>query len=263
MTSRSLQEWLTSVEARHPNEIDLGLERISEVWSRIQTKIPEQLRKPKIITVAGTNGKGSCVAAMQAILLEHDYAVGSFTSPHFVRYNERININGEVASDRLIVDAFELIEDMRESISLTYFEINALASLLIFRQSQLDCVLLEVGLGGRLDAVNIVDADVAVLSSIDLDHQEWLGDSRLKIGIEKIGISRPGKPFIISEENLPDGLLEAIKNTQADYLRLGKNFKYEMNSSDEKDINAWSSRKNIYVGQHKNVTSKSLFELSN
>ena len=233
MTSRSLQEWLTSVEARHPNEIDLGLERISEVWSRIQTKIPEQLRKPKIITVAGTNGKGSCVAAMQAILLEHNYAVGSFTSPHFVRYNERININGEVASDRLIVDAFELIEDMRESISLTYFEINALASLLIFRQSQLDCVLLEVGLGGRLDAVNIVDADVAVLSSIDLDHQEWLGDSRLKIGIEKIGISRPGKPFIISEENLPDGLLEAIKNTQADYLRLGKNFKYEMNSSDD------------------------------
>jgi dihydrofolate synthase/folylpolyglutamate synthase len=138
-----------------------------------------------------------------------------------------------VASDLLIVDAFELIEDMRESISLTYFEINALASLLIFRQSQLDCVLLEVGLGGRLDAVNIVDADVAVLSSIDLDHQEWLGDSRLKIGIEKIGISRPGKPFIISEENLPDGLLEAIKNTQADYLRLGKNFKYEMNSSDD------------------------------
>ena len=231
MTSRSLQEWLTSVEARHPNEIDLGLERISEVWSRIQTKIPEQPRKPKIITVAGTNGKGSCVAAMQAILLEHNYTVGSFTSPHFVRYNERININGEVASDRLIVDAFELIEDMRESISLTYFEINALAALLIFRQSKLDCVLLEVGLGGRLDAVNIVDADVAVLSSIDLDHQEWLGDSRLKIGIEKIGISRPGKPFIISEENLPDGLLEAIKNTQADYLRLGKNFKYEMNSS--------------------------------
>ena len=243
MTSRSLQEWLTSVEARHPNEIDLGLDRISEVWSRIKTKIPEQPRQPKFITVAGTNGKGSCVATMQAILLEHNYAVASFTSPHFVKYNERININGDLASDYAIVKAFELIEDVRETISLTYFEFNALAALIIFRQLPLDCVLLEVGLGGRLDATNIVDADVAVLSSIDLDHQEWLGDSRLKIGIEKIGIARPGKPFVIGEENLPDGLLEAIKNTQANYLLIGQDYKYQVNvSGDNFDVELISQR---------------------
>jgi dihydrofolate synthase/folylpolyglutamate synthase len=224
MISRSLLEWLAVLEVRNPNEIDLGLDRISEVWSRIKLRIPRQYDQPKVITVAGTNGKGSCVAAMQAILLTHNYSVAAFTSPHFTKYNERITINGEMASDRSIVDAFAIIEDIRGNISLTYFEFNALAALIIFRQLPLNCVLLEVGLGGRLDAINIIDADVSVVTSIDLDHQEWLGDTRLKIGKEKLGIARAGRPLIIGEDNLPEGLRSVINRTQAESLLLAEDF---------------------------------------
>lgn len=147
MPNRSLEEWLEEIETRHPSEIDLGLDRVSAVWERLKQDIPlSVVADPVSIIVAGTNGKGSCVAAMQALLLQHGYSVGAFTSPHFLHYSERIRIDGVAVSDDNIVLAFELIESVRAEISLTYFEFNALAALTIFRQANLDAVLLEVGL---------------------------------------------------------------------------------------------------------------------
>ena len=232
MTDRSLAEWLELLEQRHPCEIDLGVERVAEVWQRFKNSqsLSEEVGRSKVITVAGTNGKGSCVTTMQSILLAHEYSVGSFTSPHFLRYNERICINGTAVDDPLIIDAFEAIENLREQISLTYFEFNTLAALIIFSCSDLDVVLLEVGLGGRLDAANIINADVAILTSIDLDHQQWLGDTRAKIAKEKLGIARPNKPLIIGETNYPVGFEELVADTQADALWLGSDFKcFEQN----------------------------------
>ena len=154
---------------------------------------------------------------MQSILLAHGYSVGSFTSPHFLRYNERISINGTAVGDPLIIDAFETIENLREQISLTYFEFNTLAALIIFSCSDLDVVLLEVGLGGRLDAANIINPDVAILTSIDLDHQQWLGDTRSKIAKEKLGIARPNKPLIIGETKYPDGFDILVADTSSGF----------------------------------------------
>ena len=228
MTNRSLAEWLELLEQRHPCEIDLGVDRVAEVWQRYKNSqsLSGEVGRSKVITVAGTNGKGSCVATMQSILLAHGYSVGSFTSPHFLRYNERICINGTAVGDPLIIDAFETIENLREQISLTYFEFNTLAALIIFSCSDLDVVLLEVGLGGRLDAANIINADVAILTSIDLDHQQWLGDTRSKIAKEKLGIARPNIPLIIGETNYPAGFEKLVADTQADALWLGSDFEF-------------------------------------
>ena len=228
MTNRSLAEWLELLEQRHPCEIDLGLDRVAEVWRRYKNSqsLIAEVGRSKVITVAGTNGKGSCVATMQSILLAHGYSVGSFTSPHFLRYNERICINGKAVDDALIIDAFEIIDSLREQISLTYFEFNTLAALIIFSRSDLDVVLLEVGLGGRLDAANIINADIAILTSVDLDHQQWLGDTRAKIAEEKLGIARPNKPLIIGETKYPDGFDILVADTQAQALWLGRDFKF-------------------------------------
>ena len=146
MTNRSLAEWLELLEQRHPCEIDLGLDRVAEVWQRFKSSysLTAEVGKSKIITVAGTNGKGSCVATMQSILLAHGYSVGSFTSPHFLRYNERICINGKPVDDALIINAFEIIDSLREQISLTYFEFNTLAALIIFSRSDLDLSLIHI-----------------------------------------------------------------------------------------------------------------------
>lgn len=228
MPNRSLEEWLEEIETRHPSEIDLGLDRVSAVWERLKQDIPlSVVADPVSIIVAGTNGKGSCVAAMQALLLQHGYSVGAFTSPHFLHYSERIRIDGVAVSDDNIVLAFELIESVRAEISLTYFEFNALAALTIFRQANLDAVLLEVGLGGRLDAVNIIDADVAILSSVDLDHQDWLGNTRSEIAQEKLGVARAGKPLVVGETNLPDGFYKMVENIGAEPLYKGKDFRVD------------------------------------
>ena len=228
MTNRSLAEWLELLEQRHPCEIDLGLDRVAEVWRRYKNSqsLTAEVGRSKVITVAGTNGKGSCVATMQSILLAHGYSVGSFTSPHFLRYNERICINGKAVDDALIIDAFEIIDSLREQISLSYFEFNTLAALIIFSRSDLDVVLLEVGLGGRLDAANIINADIAILTSVDLDHQQWLGDTRAKIAKEKLGIARPNKPLIIGETKYPDGFDMLVADTQAQALWLGRDFQF-------------------------------------
>jgi dihydrofolate synthase/folylpolyglutamate synthase len=230
MTNRSLAEWLGLLESRHPSEIELGLERVDTVWKRFQSAQSSVGFVSQVITVAGTNGKGSCIASMQAVLLAHGYSVGSFTSPHFLVYNERICLNGQPVDDACIVAAFELIESLREDISLTYFEFNTLAALIIFTQKSPQIVLLEVGLGGRLDAANIIDSDIAVLTSVDLDHQQWLGNTRTKIAQEKLGIARVGKPLIIGESNYPDNFAQLVESTKADALWIGKDFDYQLQS---------------------------------
>ena len=230
MTDRCLADWLTLLETRHPCDIELGLDRVSRVWNRYTSNRSQNPshNSPKVITIAGTNGKGSCVASMQALLLEHGYAVGAFTSPHFLRYNERICISGVPVADRHIVSAFETIEAIREDIALTYFEFNTLAALIIFDNTALDIVLLEVGLGGRLDAANIIDPDVAVLTSIDLDHQQWLGETRSEIAAEKLGIARAGRPLIIGETDYPENFQQMVNDTKATALWCGKEFDYQL-----------------------------------
>lgn len=188
----TLAQWLAKIEAGHPSEIDLGLERVSAVATRLGL----DLSHSTIITVAGTNGKGSTSTLLDSILRTAGYTTGVYTSPHFIRYNERIQVNGDLASDQQICDAFAAIDQARADISLTYFEFGTLAALLIFQAAQPDYLILEVGLGGRLDAVNIVDADVAVLTSVALDHVDWLGSSLDSIGREKAGIFRAGRPAV-------------------------------------------------------------------
>lgn len=224
MDDRSLAEWLALLETRHPSEIEMGLGRVSDVWQSLQADRPECTSLA--ITVAGTNGKGSCLACMQAVLLEHGYSVGLFTSPHFLIYNERICLAGEPVSDALIIAAFEEIEAHRGDVSLTYFEFGTLAALVIFRDAAPDVMLLEVGLGGRLDAINIIDADVAVVTSIDLDHQSWLGDTREQIAVEKLGIARANRPLIIGEAHFPVGFEEMVASTGASGLFVSRDFSF-------------------------------------
>jgi len=216
-TGRSLEEWLSLLEARHPCEIELGLERIAKVGRALKFTHPAS----KTITVAGTNGKGSTVAIMEAILLRKGRRVGAYTSPHLLRYNERVRIDGKPVSDEALCDAFAQIEVARGVTSLSYFEFGTLAALLLFQQAKLDVALLEVGLGGRLDAVNIVDADVSVITSIALDHESWLGDSREQIALEKAGIARTNKPLICADSDIPATLLPQLKTLGARPCLLG------------------------------------------
>lgn len=231
MPDRCLAEWLTLLEARHPSEIDLGLDRVAAVWSELiarRKSCQNPIQLPTAITVAGTNGKGSCIASMQAIMLQHGYRVGATTSPHFIDYNERICIQGQPVCDAAIVSAFDEIEVARADISLTYFEFGTLAALLVFADADLDIMLLEVGLGGRLDAINIIDADVAVVSSIALDHQAWLGDTRELIAVEKLGIARAGRPLLIGEADSPQNFEQMIAATGAKALLINKDFSLDM-----------------------------------
>ncbi|SMF64191.1 dihydrofolate synthase / folylpolyglutamate synthase [Alteromonadaceae bacterium Bs31] len=214
----SLKEWLSWLEQLHPTEIELGLDRVSAVAKNLGLADLMQrsagAQAPKIITVAGTNGKGSCVAALEALLVSKGESVGAFTSPHLLRYNERIKVNACELADDDICWAFEQINQARADISLSYFEFGTLAALLIFKQQAVDYYLLEVGLGGRLDAVNCVDPDVAIITSIDLDHQSWLGDTREAIAYEKAGILRQGIPFVCADKQAPLTLLDTAKKLQ-------------------------------------------------
>ncbi len=231
MRFSSLSDWLNWQESLHPNEIDLGLERVKSVWDSIQ---PNELNLP-VITVAGTNGKGSTIAFLQSMYLAAGYQVGTYTSPHLYRYNERICINGIEVDDEQLIQAFELIDKSRAETSLTYFEFGTLAALLIFAMKMqsdnpLDVILLEVGLGGRLDAVNIIDADLALITSIDLDHQNWLGDNREKIGKEKAGVFRPNKIAIISDPNSPSSVEEHAKACHSECYLAGREFGYNQSA---------------------------------
>lgn len=218
----SLQGWLAWQEGLHPKAIDLGLERVAQVFRALNP----QAIKPPTITVAGTNGKGSCIAFLEAIYRAQGYRVGAYTSPHIVTYNERIKIDGQPVDDAQICAAFERIEAVRNGVSLSYFEFGTLAALDIFRRAGVDVQLLEVGLGGRLDAVNIVDADAAIVSSICIDHSDWLGETREAIGGEKAGIFRSGKPAIIGDPEPPESLINCALNQQTQLRRLGREFGY-------------------------------------
>lgn len=200
-----LEDWLDWQQRLHPTTIDLGLERVARVLVRTGWRRP---RIP-VITVGGTNGKGSTVALIATILHAHGKRVGAFTSPHLVDYRERIRIDGSMVEAASLVAAFERIAAALDDDSLTYFEFNALAALLVFEQAPLDAIVLEVGLGGRLDAVNVVDADVAVVVSVALDHMDWLGPDEETIGREKAGIFRAGKPAIYGARDPPASLVDA------------------------------------------------------
>ena len=196
---RALNEWLALLEKRHPTAIELGLERVARVARRLGVLQPA----PRIISIAGTNGKGSCVAILEQLCILAGRGIGTYTSPHLLRFNERIRINGLPLDDRQLCSAFDIVEAQLGDVSLTYFEFTTLAALLLFRDADLDIVVLEVGLGGRLDAVNIVDADVSVVTSIDLDHQAWLGNDRASIGLEKAGIARAGRALVCGDPEPP------------------------------------------------------------
>lgn len=223
----SLPAWLSWMESLHPTEIELGLTRVSEVAERLGLLKP----KAKIITIAGTNGKGSCVEALSKLLRADGKNVGAFTSPHISEYNERISVNGKLATDREICNAFAAIDHARGAISLTYFEFGTLAAFCVFQQRGLDYWLLEVGLGGRLDAVNILNADIAILSSVDLDHEAWLGSDRESIGREKAGVLRPGIPFVCAESDVPDSVQEHAKLLQCQTYYLSRDFSVELRGS--------------------------------
>ena len=217
----NLQEWLTHCERLHPQNIDMGLERVAAVAK----KMGLQFGCP-VITVAGTNGKGSTCAMLESILREAGYRTGMFTSPHLVFFEERCKLNGQAASASVLTQHFAKVEAMRGDISLTYFEFTALAIFSCLASASLDVVILEVGLGGRLDAVNVIDTDCAIITSIDLDHTEWLGNDRESIGREKAGIMRGGKPVIISDPHPPASLAQHAATVGAMVWQSGSDFHF-------------------------------------
>jgi dihydrofolate synthase/folylpolyglutamate synthase len=236
----TLVGWLDWQEKSHHLTIDLGLERVEKVYKALlHTEL-----KPVTVIVAGTNGKGSCIAYLEAIYRDQGYRVGAYTSPHILKYNERIKIDGKAVADNLICQAFERIEQVRGNISLSYFEFGTLAALDIFSRSNLDVQLLEVGLGGRLDAVNIVDADAVIISSIGIDHVAWLGETREAIGYEKAGVFRKATPAIVGDPNPPGSLKLVADKVQAFYFVINNDFGYE------KEAEHWRWRSNNKVIGH-------------
>jgi len=220
---RNLNQWLAWQETLHPEEIELGLERISRVAERINLLQDLEQSGAKIVTVAGTNGKGSSVAFLDSIARAAGLRVGTYTSPHLLQYNERVKINGKSVSDQQLCSAFEKIDAARGEDALTYFEFGTLAALEIFRDN-LDLIILEVGLGGRLDAVNIVDSSVTLVTTVDLDHQAWLGNSREEIGREKAGIARKDRVLVVGEYEPPNSLLSSAQEIGAKVHKIGKQF---------------------------------------
>lgn len=217
---RTLETWLQLLETRHPRAIDLGLERCRQVWERLGAPQPA----PYSIVVAGTNGKGSTVATICALLGALGRRHGSYTTPHLYRYNERIQLDGAPVSDDALLEAFAAVEEARGATSLTYFEFGTLAALWIMSRAGLDFAVMEVGLGGRLDAVNLLDGDCSVITPIGLDHQEYLGPDLLSIGREKAGIIRRGRPVICGETSPPASVLEIAADLDAPVKRLGREF---------------------------------------
>jgi dihydrofolate synthase/folylpolyglutamate synthase len=217
----TLAEWLSLLESMHPKAIDMGLERVGQVRDRLGIRFD-----CPVIIVGGTNGKGSTCAMLESILMQAGYRVGLYTSPHLIDFNERARVNGEPASDAMLTEQFAAVEAQRGDVSLTYFEFTTLAILRLFAQSGLDAVILEVGLGGRLDAVNVIDADVAIVTSVDIDHTEYLGDTREKIGFEKAGIFRGGRTAICGDPVPPQSLIDHARAIGADLWLFGHDFNY-------------------------------------
>ncbi len=240
---RTLADWLAYCEQLHPKAIDMGLGRVKAVADRMALKL-----ECPVITVAGTNGKGSTCAMLESILRQAGYRTGVFTSPHLVRFEERLRLLGEMVNASELIASFEAVERARDlndgEISLTYFEFSTLAILDVMARSKLDVAILEVGLGGRLDAVNIIDADCAVITSIDLDHMELLGNTREAIGFEKAGIMRAGQPVVVSDPMPPQSVLDRAQALGSDLWRFGVDF----NVSGDKQQWGWAGRGRRYSG---------------
>lgn len=238
--SQSLSDWLSYLEQIHPQQIELGLQRVRTVAQQA-----DLMRLPGIvITVGGTNGKGSTCAMLASIFQAAGYSTGVYASPHLLRYNERVKINGREVCDEDLCSAFAEIEEKRAGISLTFFEFGTLAAFAVFKKYQPDVILLEVGLGGRLDATNIIDADISAITSIDLDHCDWLGDTREAIAVEKAGIYRAGRPAICGEPNPPQSLMETSQEISADLYQVNDHFSYKTTRD------GWD-----YQGQHRQFSS--------
>ncbi len=228
MRFETLSDWLDWQGTLHPAEIELGLERISKVYQQLASEKPGYV----VITVAGTNGKGSCVAFLEAILTTAGYRVGAYTSPHLVHYNERIRLNANDVDDQSLCEAFERVDQARGDTSITYFEFGTLAALDIFNHAELDVVILETGMGGRLDAVNIIDADVALITSIGVDHTDWLGTDRETIALEKAGIMRTGKPAIYGDLDPTLSLLKYADKNNVPLSLVARDFHYGWSDKD-------------------------------
>jgi len=235
---RSLGDWLDYISNQHPVTIELALDRVAEVWRRMGPPGPGGTPGFPVITVGGTNGKGSTCAMLEAILDRAGYRVGCYTSPHLMRYNERVRIARHDASDADLCRAFDAVEAVRAGIGLTYFEFGTLAALWLMIDRRVDVAVLEVGLGGRLDAVNIIDADVSVVTSIGLDHMEYLGDTREKIGFEKAGIFRAGRAAVCADADAPATLVAHASSLGARLLRAGIDYDFT-----EQDGGQWRYRR--------------------
>ena len=221
---RTLNDWLNWQETLMEETIVLGLDRVEIIYDRLfPNGVPYA-----VITVAGTNGKGSTVSFIDSIYYESQYKIGRSTSPHLLKYNERFAIDGQDVTDELIIKAFELIETKRESIMLTYFEFSTLAALIIFAEANVDLAILEVGLGGRLDSVNVVDSDVSVITNIAIDHTDYLGDTRESIGREKAGVMRTSKPCICGDQNPPQSLLSYAKEINTPLILVSESYQNEI-----------------------------------
>ncbi len=221
-THASLDEWLSWLEQQHPKAMDLGLLRISEIAAKLNLLHPT----PLAITVAGTNGKGSTIALIEKICLAAQLRVGTYTSPHITNYRERIKINGQMVSEKRLCEHFAQVTQFNEDMTLTYFEYGTLAALSIFKEEPLDILLLEVGLGGRLDAVNMIDPNIAIITHIDIDHTEWLGNTREAIGKEKAGIFRSNQKAICGDSQPPKIIKEIAKDLGTQLSFMGVHFSY-------------------------------------
>ena len=229
LNKNDLSFWLAYIESLNIKEIELGLNRVIQVAQNLGVEAVAE----KTIMIAGTNGKGSCVAAMEVILRDLGYKVGSYTSPHILRFNERIKLDGAEIADEILCAAFLAVENARGDIKLTYFEFTTLVAFLIFSKRKLDFALLEVGLGGRLDAVNIIEADVAVITSIDLDHQEWLGKDRESIGYEKAGIIKKNRPVVYGDSNPTKSVLATAESLNSKIFLKGRDFDHQIKTEDK------------------------------
>jgi len=233
MLDKTLDDWLRSIESLHPREIDLRLERVQEVLRRLDMpQLPYT-----VITVGGTNGKGSVVELLQNALGHAGFRVAAYTSPHLVRFNERMRVDGVPLTDQQILASIDTVEQVRGDVPLTYFEFTTLSALVAFRNCSVQVAVLEIGLGGRLDAVNAVDPEVAVVTSVDLDHMEWLGDNRESIGYEKAGIFRAHRPAIVGDPDPPASLLARAQEIDAQLSCIGKDFGIR---SAGKDLEFWN-----------------------
>jgi len=230
--ANTLAEWLQRIERLHPRAIDLGLERVTAVLAAMKLAEPAFT----VITIGGTNGKGSTATMCDAMLRDAGYCVGTYMSPHLTRYNERVRIGGRMVSDEVLCQSFERVEAHRGETQLTYFEYGTIAALDIFSRESIDIAILEVGMGGRLDAVNAIDPTVAVVTSIGIDHVEWLGPDRESIGREKAGIFRRGRPAICGDLDPPRSLIESARQTGATLYRIGHDF------SASPEAQGWSYR---------------------